>query len=587
MKKIFTLLLIAFFATLSAKSTKLNNVNIVACPTASINYAGSPFCASNCIGTVTLTGTDAYTGGIFTSTPGLAINSVTGAINPCVSAPGTYVVTYTISAGGGCPAVATTTTVTIAVQPTAAISYPGTPFCQNSPTQFVTITGTDNFMGGTYYSTAGLTLNPSTGAITPNTTIPGTYTVTYAIPAGGGCFIFNATTIVTILPTAMPTFSAIAPICSGGALMPLPSTSNEGITGVWSPVLNNTNTMTYTFTPSAGQCANNAMLTIIVNPSPTISGSSSACVGATTQLTGSGTPAASNPWTSSNTAIATVSSTGLVSAVSPGTTTITYKNNNGCTTTQSIIVNAPTTVTVNSPSICTGETATIITTAGAPGTYSYVWTVPAGFPNPGNVHSFTTTVAGTYSVVITNVATGCSSTSSSGTVTILPAGTPLTLFCANQTPTSVDFDWNNIVGITNYNYSYSIDGGPSINGSQAVPTSLTINALPNQSILFTLEPIGSVCVTPQTITCGTLMSTNENNMINLVYNPNPVNDILNIRNDQIINKVTAFNQLGQIVIQKEYNNNEVQLDFSGLKTGIYFIAVDSDSKQSTFKIVKK
>ena len=91
---------------------------------------------------------------------------------------------------------------------------------------------------------------------------------------------------------------------------------------------------------SAGGCtANSSTVTITVNPLPTITGTTSVCVGSTTQLTGSGTPAASNPWTSSNTAIATVSNTGLVTGVAAGSVTITYTNNNGCSRTTTVTVN--------------------------------------------------------------------------------------------------------------------------------------------------------------------------------------------------------------------------------------------------------
>jgi gliding motility-associated-like protein len=55
----------------------------------------------------------------------------------------------------------------------------------------------------------------------------------------------------------LPTFDPIAAICSGGQLNPLPTTSTNGVTGTWSPALNNTQTTTYTFTPN------------VVNPSPT------------------------------------------------------------------------------------------------------------------------------------------------------------------------------------------------------------------------------------------------------------------------------------------------------------------------------
>ena len=88
-----------------------------------------------------------------------------------------------------------------------------------------------------------------------------------------------------------------------------------------------------------------------------------------------------------------------------------------------VSVNPVPTVTVNSSAICAGTTATITATPGAAGTYSYVWTVPAGVTNPGSVASFTSTIAGTYSVVITNTATHCISASASGTVTINAAPT--------------------------------------------------------------------------------------------------------------------------------------------------------------------
>ncbi len=41
--------------------------------------------------------------------------------------------------------------------------------------------------------------------------------------------------------------------------------SDEGITGSWFPALSNTATMTYTFTPIAGQCAIPQTLTITIN----------------------------------------------------------------------------------------------------------------------------------------------------------------------------------------------------------------------------------------------------------------------------------------------------------------------------------
>ncbi|TBX64800.1 hypothetical protein EZL74_12685, partial [Flavobacterium silvisoli] len=53
----------------------------------------------------------------------------------------------------------------------------------------------------------------------------------------------------------------------------MPTTSNNGITGTWSPAIDNTATTTYTFLPNAGECANTTTLQIQVVPQivPTVS----------------------------------------------------------------------------------------------------------------------------------------------------------------------------------------------------------------------------------------------------------------------------------------------------------------------------
>lgn len=70
---------------------------------------------------------------------------------------------------------------------------------------------------------------------------------------------------ITVTPIAVPTFSQISEICAGDDLVALPTISNNGITGTWSPALNNMETTTYEFTPNAGQCATTVTMTIEVN----------------------------------------------------------------------------------------------------------------------------------------------------------------------------------------------------------------------------------------------------------------------------------------------------------------------------------
>lgn len=91
------------------------------------------------------------------------------------------------------------------------------------------------------------------------------------IPAAGQCgkkiqiFIFVENNI-------KPTFSITSTICAGSPAPILPTTSLNGITGTWSPAtISNTATGTYTFTPTAGQCALLGYKTItVVNCNSTV-----------------------------------------------------------------------------------------------------------------------------------------------------------------------------------------------------------------------------------------------------------------------------------------------------------------------------
>ena len=89
---------------------------------------------------------------------------------------------------------------------------------------------------------------------------------------------------------------------------------------------------------STGANTETIALSGTVITSPTISGTLNLDKNATAQLSGSGTANNSSPWFSSNSSIATVSSSGLVSGVDVGSTTITYTDNNGCTATSTVTI---------------------------------------------------------------------------------------------------------------------------------------------------------------------------------------------------------------------------------------------------------
>ena len=70
---------------------------------------------------------------------------------------------------------------------------------------------------------------------------------------------------VVVTPNVTPTFNSFEPLCYNDVRPLLPSLSNENISGSWlPPIVNNTSTQNYTFTPDAGQCAVSSSIVIEV-----------------------------------------------------------------------------------------------------------------------------------------------------------------------------------------------------------------------------------------------------------------------------------------------------------------------------------
>ena len=234
-------------------------------------------------------------GGIAPSLPATSIEGFTGTWSPSiVDNTQSLPYTFTPTAGQCATSGSVNVTVTPNVTPVFAI---GTSInaCAGVSAQVLLPTTSDNGITGTW--------NPST----LDYSIVGTTVYTFT-PTTGLCATTTTLTAV-INPNVTPTFTQVPSICNGGQLNALPTTSNNSITGSWSPALNNTATTTYTFTPTTGQCAVSTTMTITVNPNitPTFNGIATLCVGETAPslpaasiegITGSWTPAVINNTTS-------------------------------------------------------------------------------------------------------------------------------------------------------------------------------------------------------------------------------------------------------------------------------------------------
>ncbi len=257
-------------------------------------------------------------------------------------------------------------------------------------------------------STTGLTQNtPTTATVTPTTT--GSNCYQYSITDNFGCS-YNTQQCVTVTAGTTPTFTQLGPFCSGTSFT-LPTTSNNGVTGTWSPAINNTVATTYTFTPTAGQCATTTTMTVVIN-TPTIPTFTQ--LGPYCQNTSVGT-------------LPTTSNNGITGTWNPSTinntttTTYTFTPTAGqCaqSTTMTITINPSVTANVTGTNpicdnACNG-TATATTLTGT-GPFTYIWT-PSG-----NTQTITGLCDGTYNVNIID-AFGCQTT---GSVTLTDPVAPV------------------------------------------------------------------------------------------------------------------------------------------------------------------
>jgi uncharacterized protein YjdB len=272
------------------------------------------------------------------------------------------------SSNAGIATVSNTGLVTAVSFGTTTITYTASTGCSATATVNVTNPTTPTFnpiaavCAGGAIILPGASTNNIQGTWTP--AVNNTQTTTYTFTPSAGQCATNATLTVNVNP--LPTINAgqDQTVCQG-ANVTLSGTGgssyswNNGVSNGVTFVPNTTTTYTVTGTDANG-CANTDQVTVTVSPNPTLSGNTVICPNTTSQLAANANPAASNAWTSSNPAIATISNTGLVTAVSFGTSTITFTNNNGCTATTTINVTNPIAPTFNPISaVCAGGSITL------------------------------------------------------------------------------------------------------------------------------------------------------------------------------------------------------------------------------------
>ena len=467
-------------------------------------------------------------------TPNASVESVTGTSPLCIGGSTTQYSANNVVLGGGTaswsssdPTVATVDqdgNVTTLKAGTTNITYTITGGCNGTPFAFQTLIVTPNASVGSVTGTSPLCIGGSTTQYSANNVVlgggtaswsssdptvatvdqdgnvttlkAGTTNITYTIT--GGC---NGTpsafqTLIVTPNASVGSVTGTSPLCIGGSTTQY-SANNVvlgGGTASWSSsdptvatvdqdgnvttLKAGTTNITYTIT---GGCNGtpSAFKTLTVTPNASVasvSGTATLCTGTTTTYTansvvlGGGT----GSWSSGDITIATVDPvSGLVTAIAPGTTNITFTINGGCNGTpsahQSITVSLNTTISSN-PSgymVCLGGTATQlkVTAAGA-GTLHYQWysnttnSTLSGSPVGTDASTFTPDVsnAGTtyYYVVVTGDCAAITSTVAAVKVNPIPTITQITetdIKCFNDVNGTVTVTVNG--GTPGYNYTLS------------------------------------------------------------------------------------------------------------------------------------
>jgi uncharacterized protein YjdB len=471
---------------------------------------------------------NATPGGIWGSsnTAAAVVNSTTGVVTGI--AVGTSAVSYTT--GPGC---ISTTIVTVSSLPAAITGIPTV--CQSS-----TVTLTDSDPGGTWTSSNPAIASAALGTGEITGVAAGNVNITYTLSTG--CYNIKNIT-VNPLPSAIAGASSVCAGATtnftdgtpGGAWTSgNPVIANVGlVTGVVTGLAAGTATISYTLVLTG--CSATKNITVNLSPTPII-GSANVCIGLTDTLSDA---IVGGGWSSSNTTVATVGTSGVVTGVAFGTSVISYTLPTGsCNATKTVTVQPLPSVhsVTGGGSYCFGGTGVNIglDNSDLGITYTaYIDTaafIAAGTGSPLDFGLIT--AGGVYSVVATNATTGCrNNMSGTATVTITPLTAPAvsvstgigdsicegTLTTFTPLPfyggTAPIYDWrvNGVLVSSSATYTFVPADGDSVNvvmtSNAACPSPDTATGGMTITVLEHVMPAVNVTIAPSDTVCqGTLVN---------------------------------------------------------------------------------
>lgn len=431
--------------------------------------------------------------------------------NPTISSldvAQTGIYSVTITAASGCTAVANTI-VSISAVNASANATSGGNICIG---ENVTLNASSTVSGVTYAWSGpnGFSSTQQQPTITNGqTNQSGTYIVT--VTNNNGC----TTTASVDITITQPTGTAISnsPVCLNSTLQLSVNDSQTASTYAWSgpnnffstlknPSVSNAtaiNAGVYTVTITLNGCTTVSSVEVIVGDIvPSASSNSPVCPGATINLFANG--GMTYDWVGPNSFTSTLQNPTITNATSAkaGTYTVTVTSG-GCTSTLTVqvVVNNFTATATNTPACGSANLS-------ASGGVSYAWVGPNGFSS--STQNPTVTVAGTYTVTITN-SSGCSKTA---TTTATLGATPTGTVASNSPVCPGNTLGFNVTGVqTGSTYTWS--GPNNFTSTLKNPTITNATAANSGVYNVTITLNGCSTVSSITATVGSITATATSN----------------------------------------------------------------------------
>ena len=150
-----------------------------------------------------------------------------------------------------------------------------------------------------------------------------------------------------------------------------------------------------------------------------------------------------------------------------------------------------------------------------------------------------------------------------------------TINCQVTSSSSLTFTWNPLVGASQYNVSYTINGGAPISGGTIATTNYTVSGLSgSNTVQITVTPIGTECYISGTQTCSNA-TTCPTPIVTIDSQPSCLNptgsitvSIPNTQNELFISEVTDH-EPGALTYIEIFNGTGAPKNLSNYKIKIY------------------